>query len=98
MQILYVSKVSRSLARRVSSPIFTAAVDASGQTFPEAIEDFLEDGIAVTSAFNRRGTMLAVGCNDGRWAVALLMPALKVFESPVNINAHNHTSHILNMA
>jgi COMPASS component SWD1 len=41
-------------------------MDASGQTFPEAIEDFLEDGIAVTSAFNRRGTMLAVGCNDGR--------------------------------
>eukprot|EP00036_Acanthoecidae_sp_10tr_P013018 CAMPEP_0206291036 /NCGR_PEP_ID=MMETSP0106_2-20121207/2921_1 /ASSEMBLY_ACC=CAM_ASM_000206 /TAXON_ID=81532 /ORGANISM="Acanthoeca-like sp., Strain 10tr" /LENGTH=469 /DNA_ID=CAMNT_0053721601 /DNA_START=3 /DNA_END=1412 /DNA_ORIENTATION=+ len=46
--------------------LLTGAVDASEQTFPEAIEDFLEDGIAVTSAFNRRGTMLAVGCNDGR--------------------------------
>eukprot|EP00040_Diaphanoeca_grandis_P013345 m.67428 g.67428 ORF g.67428 m.67428 type:complete len:470 (+) comp23809_c0_seq2:144-1553(+) len=31
-----------------------------------AIEDFLEDGIACTSAFNRKGSLLAVGCNDGR--------------------------------
>jgi len=30
------------------------------------IKDFLEDGIAVTSAFNRKGSLLAVGCNDGR--------------------------------
>ena len=26
----------------------------------------VQDGIAVTSAFNRHGSLLAVGCNDGR--------------------------------
>ena len=36
------------------------------QTFPEVIEDSLEEGYAVTMAFNRRGSLLAVGCNDGR--------------------------------
>eukprot|EP00041_Stephanoeca_diplocostata_P006766 m.93258 g.93258 ORF g.93258 m.93258 type:complete len:143 (-) comp16529_c0_seq7:165-593(-) len=40
--------------------------EQSSQGFPEAIEDFLEDGIGVTAAFNRRGSLLAVGCNDGR--------------------------------
>lgn len=41
----------------------------SAQDFPESIEAKLEDGIAVTSMFNRKGSLLAVGCNDGRVVV-----------------------------
>eukprot|EP00039_Didymoeca_costata_P013244 m.198402 g.198402 ORF g.198402 m.198402 type:complete len:467 (-) comp15716_c0_seq24:3311-4711(-) len=43
-----------------------ALQDITSASFPEIIEKSLEDGIAVTSAFNRRGSLLAVGCNDGR--------------------------------
>lgn len=34
--------------------------------FPEVIEDCLEDGYACCCSPNRRGTLLAVGCLDGR--------------------------------
>lgn len=45
-------------------------LDASAHhDFPEHVGESLEDGFAVTCAFNRRGTLLAVGCNDGRVAV-----------------------------
>lgn len=38
-----------------------------GQNYPEEYDGALDSiSLAVTSAFNRRGTLLAVGCNDGR--------------------------------
>lgn len=43
--------------------------DPSAQDYPETIEDCLDDGMGVVCAFNRRGTLLAVGCNDGRSAL-----------------------------
>ncbi|KAJ1411568.1 WD40/YVTN repeat-like-containing domain superfamily [Sesbania bispinosa] len=33
--------------------------------FPEVIEEYLEHGCMKCIAFNRRGTLLAAGCNDG---------------------------------
>lgn len=46
-----------------------ALLDPNTEDLPEVIETYLEDGIAVTSAFNRHGSLLAVGCNDGRVVV-----------------------------
>ena len=41
-----------------------------GQNYPEEFDGILDCiSIAVTCAFNRRGTLLAVGCNDGRVVV-----------------------------
>ncbi|KAI1301508.1 Retinoblastoma-binding protein 5 -like protein [Halotydeus destructor] len=38
-----------------------------GQSYPEEFDGALDSiSLAVTCAFNRRGTLLAVGCNDGR--------------------------------
>lgn len=38
-----------------------------GQNYPEEFDGTLDCiSLAVTCAFNRRGTLLAVGCNDGR--------------------------------
>ena len=38
-----------------------------GQNYPEEFDGALDSiSLAVTCAFNRRGTCLAVGCNDGR--------------------------------
>lgn len=38
-----------------------------GQTYPEEFDGTLDSiSIAVTCAFSRRGSLLAVGCNDGR--------------------------------
>lgn len=40
------------------------------QSYPEHNDGILDSGSeALTCAFNRRGTMLAVGCNDGRIAI-----------------------------
>ncbi|KAG0227251.1 hypothetical protein BGW42_003096, partial [Actinomortierella wolfii] len=44
-------------------------LDPFEQDFPEVIEDTLEDGPAVIVKFNRRGTLLAAGCSDGRIVV-----------------------------
>ncbi|PRP80761.1 hypothetical protein PROFUN_11501 [Planoprotostelium fungivorum] len=41
-------------------------LDPFRNSFPEVIEETLEEGIATTCAFNRRGTLLATGCADGR--------------------------------
>ena len=41
--------------------------------FPEVIEDILEDYGATICAFNRRGTLLAVGCTSGVVAVVDLV-------------------------
>eukprot|EP01104_Vermistella_antarctica_P018150 TRINITY_DN662_c1_g6_i1.p1 TRINITY_DN662_c1_g6~~TRINITY_DN662_c1_g6_i1.p1 ORF type:complete len:406 (-),score=88.71 TRINITY_DN662_c1_g6_i1:619-1836(-) len=40
-------------------------LDPFGQDFPEVIEDWLVSKSAVNCVFNKRGTLLAVGCNDG---------------------------------
>lgn len=38
-----------------------------GQNYPEEFDGVLDCiSLAVTCSFNRRGTLLAVGCNDGR--------------------------------
>lgn len=42
-------------------------LESFGQNFPEEFDGALDCiSLAVTCAFNKRGTLLAVGCNDGR--------------------------------
>jgi len=41
-------------------------LDPFRNNFPEVIEERLEEGVSCTCAFNRRGTLLATGCLDGR--------------------------------
>jgi len=41
-------------------------LDPFRNSFPEIIEETLEEGFATTCAFNRVGTLLATGCYDGR--------------------------------
>jgi len=41
-------------------------LDPFRNSFPEVIEETLEEGYALTCAFNRKGTLLATGCWDGR--------------------------------
>ncbi|KAK2354325.1 protein RBL [Trifolium repens] len=43
----------------------TSIIDPLQGDFPEVIEEYLEHGIMKCIAFNRRGTLLAAGCNDG---------------------------------
>lgn len=45
-------------------------LESFGQNFPEDFDGTLDCvSIAITCAFNRQGTLLAVGCNDGRIVV-----------------------------
>lgn len=45
-------------------------LESFGQNYPEEFDGLLDCvSLAVTCAFNRRGTLLAVGCNDGRIAI-----------------------------
>ncbi|CAG7834440.1 unnamed protein product [Allacma fusca] len=45
-------------------------LETFGQNYPEEYDGVLDCvSLAVTAAFNRRGTLLAVGCNDGRIVV-----------------------------
>ncbi|CAH0771771.1 unnamed protein product [Bemisia tabaci] len=42
-------------------------LESFGQNYPEEFDGILDSSsLAVTCAFNKRGTLLAVGCNDGR--------------------------------
>ncbi|XP_013142414.1 PREDICTED: retinoblastoma-binding protein 5 homolog [Papilio polytes] len=42
-------------------------LESFGQNYPEEFDGALDSiSLAATCAFNRRGTLLAVGCNDGR--------------------------------
>ncbi|XP_038214576.1 retinoblastoma-binding protein 5 homolog [Zerene cesonia] len=42
-------------------------LESFGQNYPEEFDGTLDSiSLAATCAFNRRGTLLAVGCNDGR--------------------------------
>ncbi|XP_063225379.1 retinoblastoma-binding protein 5 homolog [Bacillus rossius redtenbacheri] len=42
-------------------------LESFGQNYPEEFDGTLDSiSLAVTCAFNKRGTLLAVGCNDGR--------------------------------
>jgi COMPASS component SWD1 len=44
--------------------------ESFGQNYPEESDGVLDCiSLAVTSCFNRYGTLLAVGCNDGRVVV-----------------------------
>lgn len=45
-------------------------LESFGQNYPEEFDGALDCvSLAVTCTFNRRGTLLAVGCNDGRIAI-----------------------------
>ncbi|KAJ8983267.1 hypothetical protein NQ317_007167 [Molorchus minor] len=45
-------------------------LESFGQNYPEEFDGTLDSlSIAVTCAFNKRGTLLAVGCNDGRMVI-----------------------------
>ncbi|KAI8371652.1 WD40-repeat-containing domain protein [Radiomyces spectabilis] len=44
-------------------------LDPWEQEYPQVIEETLEDGYILHSKFNRRGTLLAAGCLDGRCVV-----------------------------
>ncbi|XP_039249686.1 retinoblastoma-binding protein 5 homolog [Styela clava] len=62
-------------------------LESFGQNYPEESDGTLDTGsMAVTSSFNRHGTLLAVGCNDGRIVVwdFLTRGIAKVY------NAHVH--------
>ncbi|EDO43442.1 predicted protein, partial [Nematostella vectensis] len=42
-------------------------LESFGQSYPEEYDGSLDSvSVALTAAFNRRGSLLAVGCNDGR--------------------------------
>ena len=42
-------------------------LESFGQNYPEDFDGTLDCmSVAITCQFNRRGTLLAVGCNDGR--------------------------------
>uniref|UniRef100_A0A2C9JS44 Uncharacterized protein n=1 Tax=Biomphalaria glabrata TaxID=6526 RepID=A0A2C9JS44_BIOGL len=62
-------------------------LESFGQNFPEDFDGTLDCvSIAITCAFNRQGTLLAVGCNDGRIVVwDFLTRGIAKF-----INAHVH--------
>ena len=62
-------------------------LESFGQNYPEQSDGTLDSGsMAVTCTFNRHGTLLAVGCNDGRIVVwdFLTRGIAKVY------NAHAH--------
>jgi len=49
---------------------FYLFLESFGQNFPEEFDGSLDCiSLAVTCQFNKRGTLLAVGCNDGRIVV-----------------------------
>jgi len=65
-----------------------ALLESFGQNYPEENDGTLDTGsMAVTCQFNRLGTLLAVGCNDGRIVVYdfLTRGVAKVYQ------AHTHT-------
>ncbi|MCO5553069.1 hypothetical protein L7F22_006590 [Adiantum nelumboides] len=67
---LPVTFASRAAALLASSPHDSEAMNLSlldpfQNDFPEVIEEYLEQGSARCISFNRRGTLLAVGCQDG---------------------------------
>ncbi|RCH87106.1 hypothetical protein CU098_009774, partial [Rhizopus stolonifer] len=41
-------------------------LDPLGHEYPQLIEETLEDGYVLKCKFNKRGTLLAAGCLDGR--------------------------------
>ncbi|KAK3801186.1 hypothetical protein RRG08_028196 [Elysia crispata] len=62
-------------------------LESFGQNFPEDFDGNLDCvSIAITCAFNRQGTLLAVGCNDGRIVIwDFLTRGIAKF-----VNAHVH--------
>jgi COMPASS component SWD1 len=43
------------------------SIESFGQNYPEESDGVLDSiSMALTTSFNRKGTLLAVGCNDGR--------------------------------
>ncbi|KAI8577441.1 hypothetical protein K450DRAFT_251655 [Umbelopsis ramanniana AG] len=44
-------------------------LDPWEQEYPQVIEDTLEDGYVLNCRFNRKGTLLAAGCLDGRCVI-----------------------------
>lgn len=62
--------VEKDLSSEESIPEFVMNLEllqSFGQSYPEEYDGSLDSvSVAVTATFNRRGSLLAVGCNDGR--------------------------------
>jgi WD40 repeat protein len=66
---LVFSKVTPAPLLRFSIKMNLELLDPWEQEYPQIIEETLEDGYVLNCKFNRRGTLLAAGCLDGRCVV-----------------------------
>lgn len=85
--LLYLNRLDYGLDQKSSHIMNLELLESFGQNYPEESDGTLDTGsMAVTCSFNRHGTLLAVGCNDGRIVVwdFLTRGIAKVY------NAHVH--------
>eukprot|EP00118_Oscarella_pearsei_P009524 m.55044 g.55044 ORF g.55044 m.55044 type:complete len:171 (+) comp34445_c0_seq5:66-578(+) len=65
-------------------------LDSFNYSYPEENDGTLDSGsVALTCAFNRRGTLLAVGCNDGR---------IVIWDFLTRSVAKTYTNHVLSIS